>query len=38
MKKLENLDLDDLKMVVARVTCEECRETGHMGINCLTVP
>jgi hypothetical protein len=25
-------------MVYARVTCEECGEMGHMGINCLTVP
>jgi hypothetical protein len=38
MKKLENPGLDHLKMVNARVTCEECRETCHMGINCLTVP
>jgi hypothetical protein len=38
MKKLENPGLDHLKMVDARVTCEECGETGHMGINCLTVP
>jgi hypothetical protein len=37
MKKLENLGLDHLKMVDARVTCEECGETGHMGVNCLTV-
>jgi hypothetical protein len=27
-----------LKLVDARVTCKECRETCHMGINCLTVP
>jgi hypothetical protein len=27
MKKLENLGLDHLKMVDARVTCEEWRET-----------
>jgi hypothetical protein len=33
MKKLENLGLDHLKMVNARVMCEECGETGHMGIN-----
>jgi hypothetical protein len=33
MKKLENLGMDPLKMVDARVTCEECRETCHMGIN-----
>jgi hypothetical protein len=38
MKKLENPGLDHLKMVDVRVTCEECRETGHMGINCLMVP
>jgi hypothetical protein len=37
MKKLENLGLDHLKMVDARVTCEECGETGHMGTNCLMV-
>jgi hypothetical protein len=36
--KLENLGLDHLKIVDAQVTCEECGETGHMGINCLTVP
>jgi hypothetical protein len=33
MKKLENPGLDHLKMVDGRVTCEECRETGHMDIN-----
>jgi hypothetical protein len=38
MKKLENLGLNHLKMVDARVTCEECREIGHMGINCPMVP
>jgi hypothetical protein len=38
MKKLENLGLDHLKMVDARVTCEECGEMGHMGINCPTIP
>jgi hypothetical protein len=38
MKKFENLGLDHLKMVDAQVTCEECGETGRMGINCLTVP
>jgi hypothetical protein len=38
MKKLEDLSLDHLKMVDARVTCEECREMGHMGINYPTVP
>jgi hypothetical protein len=37
MKKLENPDLNHLKMVDARVMCEECGETGHMGIHCLTV-
>jgi hypothetical protein len=37
IKKLENPSLDHLKMVNAQVTCEECGETGHMGINCLTV-
>jgi hypothetical protein len=37
MKKLENLDLDHLRIVDARVTCEECREIGHKGINCPTV-
>jgi hypothetical protein len=38
MKKLENPSLDHLKMADAQVTCEECRETGHMGINWPTVP
>jgi hypothetical protein len=38
MKKLENPGLDHLKMVDAWVTCEECEETGHMGINCLMAP
>jgi hypothetical protein len=38
IKKLENPGLDHLKMVDAHVTCEECGEIGHMGINCLTVP
>jgi hypothetical protein len=37
MKKLEDSCLDLLKMVDAQVTCEECRETCHMGINCPTV-
>jgi hypothetical protein len=37
MKKLENLGLDHLKMVDARVMCEECGEMGHMDINCSTV-
>jgi hypothetical protein len=38
MKKIENPDLDYLKMVDARVTGEECGETCHMGINCPMVP
>jgi hypothetical protein len=37
MKKLENLGFDHLKMVNARVTYEECREIGHMGVNCSMV-
>jgi hypothetical protein len=37
MKKLENLGLDHIKMVNARVMCEECGEIGHMGITCSTV-
>jgi hypothetical protein len=37
MKKLENPGPDHHKMVDARVTCEECGETGYMGIHCLTV-
>jgi hypothetical protein len=37
MKKLENPGLDHLKMVDARVMCEECGETGNMGINCPTI-
>jgi hypothetical protein len=36
-KKLENPGLDHLKMVDAQVTCEECGEMGHMGINRSTV-
>jgi hypothetical protein len=36
-KKLENPGLDHLKMVDTRVTCEECGEIGHMGINCPAV-
>jgi hypothetical protein len=36
-KMLENSGLDHIKMVDARVTCEECGEMGHMGINCPTV-
>jgi hypothetical protein len=38
MKKLENPGLYHLKMVDVRVPCEECGETGHIGINCPTVP
>jgi hypothetical protein len=38
MKKLENPDLNHLKMVGARVMCEECGETGHMGFNCPMGP
>jgi hypothetical protein len=38
MNKLENSGLDHLKTVDARVTCEEYREMGHMGINYPTVP
>jgi hypothetical protein len=38
MKKLENPGLDHLKMVDAHVTCEECGETCHMGMNYPTVP
>jgi hypothetical protein len=34
MKKLEDLGPDHLKMVNFCMTCEECRETGQMGINC----
>jgi hypothetical protein len=34
MKKLEDPGLDHLKLVDSRMTCEECRETCHMGINC----
>jgi hypothetical protein len=37
MKTLWNPGLDHLKMVDARVMCEECGETCHMGINCLMV-
>jgi hypothetical protein len=36
MKKLENPGLDHLKMVDARVICEECGEIDHMGVNCPT--
>jgi hypothetical protein len=38
IKKLENPGLNHLKMVDARVTCEECGEIGHIGINCPTIP
>jgi hypothetical protein len=38
MKKLENPGLDHLKLVDARVTCEECIDIGHMGINYPMVP
>jgi hypothetical protein len=38
MKKLENPGLEHHKMVDARVTCEECGETGHLGINYPTIP
>jgi hypothetical protein len=38
MKKLENPGLDHLELVDARVTCEEYREIGDMGINYPTVP
>jgi hypothetical protein len=37
MKKLENPGLDHLKMVDAQLTCEECGETSHMGVNGPTV-
>jgi hypothetical protein len=37
MKKLENPGLYHLKMVDTRITCEECGEMGHVGINCPTV-
>jgi hypothetical protein len=38
MKKLENPGLDHLKMIDARVTCEECREMSHMGNNYPMAP
>jgi hypothetical protein len=38
LKKLENPGRDHVKMVDARVMCEECGETCHMGINCPTMP
>jgi hypothetical protein len=37
MKKLKDSSLDNLKMVDAHMTCEECGETGHMDVNCPTV-
>jgi hypothetical protein len=37
LKMLENSGLDHRKMVNARLTCEECGEKGHMGINYPTV-
>jgi hypothetical protein len=42
MKKLEGVDMltakiGRLKMVDARLMCEECGETCHMGINCPIV-
>jgi hypothetical protein len=37
MKELGILGLDHIKMVDARVTCEGCGETGHMGVNCPMV-
>jgi hypothetical protein len=37
MKKLEDLSLDHLKMVNARMMCEESGEASHMGVNCPTV-
>jgi hypothetical protein len=37
MKKLKDPGLDHIKIVDARVTCEECEETDHIGINYLTV-
>jgi hypothetical protein len=37
MKKLEDLSLNHLKIVDARMTCEECGETGDMGVNCPMV-
>jgi hypothetical protein len=38
MKKLENRGINHLNMVIARVTCEECGETSHTGINYPTIP
>jgi hypothetical protein len=37
MKKLEDSRLHHLKMVDNCMTCEECEETGHMGVNGPTV-
>jgi hypothetical protein len=37
MKKLEDPDLDHLKMIDSHMTCEKCGETCHMGINFPTV-
>jgi hypothetical protein len=37
MKKFEDLSIDHLKMVDARITCEECEEMGHNGVNCSMV-
>jgi hypothetical protein len=37
MKKLEDPSLDHLIKVNACMTCEECREMGHMVVNCPTV-
>jgi hypothetical protein len=37
MKKLEHPSLDQLKMVDAHMTCEECAEMGHIGVNCPMV-
>jgi hypothetical protein len=36
MKKLEDPGLNHLKIINSRMTCEECGEIGHMGINCPT--
>jgi hypothetical protein len=37
IEKLENPSLDHLKMIDARVTCEECGKTGHISVNCPMV-
>jgi hypothetical protein len=34
MNKLEDLGLDHLELFGSHLTCEECGETGRMGINC----